>query len=80
MEEAVNHEGSSSLVHLILDWLPADRNLNNDIYIVRGTISYRNSIETHCDYPQLALMESAIDQSNIAETINCYPKLQHLHV
>jgi hypothetical protein len=46
VQEAVDHQGPGVLVHLVLDGLAPDGDLDDDIDLVRGIGAQRNSFDS----------------------------------
>jgi len=52
IQETIHHERTRLLVHLVFDRLAAQRDLDDDIHVIRWIGADGNSIYTHYDVPQ----------------------------
>ncbi len=47
IEKSVNHQRAGLFVHLVFDWLAANRHFDDDVDVVRRIDPDRNGVNTH---------------------------------
>src|SRR5262245_8086144 len=60
MEKAIDDQCSGSLVHLILDRFPANRNFDDDVHVLRGIIPDLDRVDPHGRLPDVSSNELGI--------------------